>query len=383
MDGARRRRTAVKIARVEAFPLLIERDFKGAVGLAGSPNQLAGGAAYRWSRDYPALYSTRLEGTLVRVTLDSGLVGWGESQAPLAPEVPAAIIDKLLAPVLTGVEFDATPGGISAIYDRLYATMRVRGQTGGFMLDAIAGVDLALWDLAGRIAGQPVSRLIATEPKRRVPAYLSGLAGTGRESRLEFARPFLDRGFQTIKLYYGSDWNELLDLVDALPVATAVDALWHLPSAEAAEELDSRNAAWLECPFMPEDVESHAALARLLKTPIALGESYRTVAELCPFLTAASILQPDLGRTGITGALRIAALGKPIVPHVSIAFGPQLAAAIHLSAGLANCQLCEYNPAVVDASNRLAAPAIVMDGASYVVPDQPGLGIDRVELPGH
>jgi galactonate dehydratase len=370
----------VKIARVEAFPLVLDRDFGSAAGLAGSPNQLSGDKPYRWSRDYPALYSTRLEGTLVRVTLDDGRVGWGESQAPLAPEVPATIVEKLLAPVLEGEAFDGTVEEVESIYDRLYSTMRVRGQTGGFMLDAIAGVDLALWDLAGKMAGRPVCHLISSAPKAAVPAYLSGLAGSTRDEKLDFAKPFLDEGFRLVKLYYESDWRALLELMDALETETAADALWHLPSVESAMELDSRRCRWLECPFMPEEADRHLDLARRIATPIALGESYRTPAELRPFLDAAAILQPDLGRCGITGTLRIAALGKPIVPHVSIAFGPQIAAAIHVAAALENCSLCEYNPKVLDTANRFIEPPIAMENGCYGVPAGPGLGLEKIRL---
>ncbi len=370
----------MKLAKVEAFPIILERDFAAAAGLAGSPNQLVGEKPYRWSRDYPALYSTRLEGLLVRVTLDNGWIGWGETQAPLAPAVPAAIVEQLLAGVLYGQDFDGTRRRLEELYDLMYATMRVRGQTGGFMLDAIAGIDLALWDLAGKIAGKPVSQLISDHPKSRVPAYLSGLAGTGREGRLAFAKPFLDQGFSLIKLYYESDWPMLLELMDRLPVETAIDALWHLPSIEAAEELDSRRCAWLECPYMPEEAALHFELSRRIRTPIAVGESYRTAAELQPVFPAASILQPDLGRCGITGTLRIAAMGKPIVPHVSIAFGPQIAAAIHVAAALENCQQCEFNPKVLESANRFAAPAIQMRDAAYAVPDLPGLGFESIRL---
>jgi galactonate dehydratase len=371
----------VKIARVEAFPVVVDRDFDSAVGLAGSPNRLSGEKPYRWSQDYAALYSTRLEGTLVRVTLDDGRIGWGESQAPLAPEVPAAIVNGLLAQALEGEPFDGTRAEVEALYDRMYATMRVRGQTGGFMLDAIAGVDLALWDLAGQIARQPVCALISDQPKTRVPAYLSGLAGATREARLEFAKPFLDSGFSTIKIYYESDWKAVLDLVDVLPVSVAVDALWHLPSEAAAEALDSRNCAWLECPYMPEEIDRHYELSRVIRTPIALGESYRTPAELKPLLAAAAMLQPDLGRCGITGTLRIAALGKPIVPHLSIAFGPQISAAVNVGAALENCGLCEFNPKVLETANRYLTPRIEMEGSSYIVPTGPGLGIDEQRIP--
>lgn len=370
----------MKIAKVEAFPLILERDFASAAGLAGSPNHLVGDNPYRWSRDYPALYSTRLEGVLVRITLENGLIGWGETQAPLAPAVPAAIIQQLLAGVLQEEDFDGTRSRLEELYDRMYATMRVRGQTGGFMLDAMAGIDLALWDLAGKIVDKPVFQLISDHPKAQVPAYLSGLAGTGTDGRLAFAKPFLDQGFRLIKLYYESDWPMLLDLMDQLPVETAIDALWHLPSMEAAEELDSRRCAWLECPYMPEEAALHFELSRRIRTPIALGESYRTPAELQAVFPAASILQPDLGRCGITGTLRIAAMGKPIVPHVSIAFGPQIAAAIHVAAALDNCAQCEFNPKVLESANRFAAPAIQIKDAAYQIPSLPGLGFESIQL---
>jgi galactonate dehydratase len=159
----------------------------------------------------------------------------------------------------------------------------------------------------------------------------------------------------------------------------AVDALWHLPPADAiamARELDARNARWLECPLYPEDVAGHAALAASITTPLALGESYRTLAELQPFLSIAKILQPDLGRVGITGFMKIAAaFPGPVVPHLSIAMGPQVAAAIHVAAAAGNCDLCEYNPNVLATANAFLAEPLQCGGGRYAVPAAPGLGV--------
>jgi galactonate dehydratase len=342
---------------------------------------------------YPALYPVNFESALVRVTLESGLAGWGEAQAPLAPEVACTIVEKLLCPALVGEEFDGARETIERLWMRMYSTMRVRGQTGGFMLDAISGVDLALWDLAGKLAGLPVSRLLAGEKaKCSVPAYLSGLAGHNPEERFQYAR-----GFRKIKLYYEGDWESLLGTIDELreglgeATEVAVDALWHLDperAVEMAAGLDARDAMWLECPFPPEDPGAHAALARSIRTPLALGESYRTCHELAPFFRerAMGYVQPDLGRAGITEGLRIARMaaehGVPVVPHVSIALGPQIAAAIHFSAAAGNCGLCEYNPRILEVANRYLEEPVRMEAESYAVPERPGLGVTLRGVPG-
>ncbi len=117
------------------------------------------------------------ETALVRIRTSDGLTGWGEAQAPLAPEVACAIIDNLLAPILVGAEFSGSVAEIRRMWDRMYTSMRVRGQTGGFMLDAISGLDIALWDLAGKSAGKPVAELIAGGPGARRSAGLPERSG--------------------------------------------------------------------------------------------------------------------------------------------------------------------------------------------------------------
>jgi len=328
------------------------------------------------------LYSVNFETALVRVELSNGLVGWGEAQAPLAPEVACTIAEHLLRPAVAGEEFDGSPGRITELWERMYATMRVRGHSGGFMVDAMSGVDIALWDLAGKLADKPVAHLLAAAPKQTVPAYLSGTSGATVAERAAFAARHAAEGFSLVKLYYETEWRDLLAVADALPAGMqfAVDALWHLPPADAVEmarELDARKARWLECPLYPEDVAGHAALAAAIATPLALGESYRTLAELQPFLSIAKILQPDLGRVGITGFMKIAkAFAGPVVPHLSIAMGPQVAAAIHVAAAAGNCDLCEFNPNVLATANAFLTEPVQCEGGRYAVPSAPGLGIE-------
>lgn len=373
----------MRIHAVEAFPIRLPRDIGAATGRAGSPTKLAEGkSSYRWSQVFPCLYSTDFETAVIRITSTDGLTGWGEAQAPLAPEVACTIVRTLLAPILEDQEFEGTPAAIEWWWDRMYSAMRVRGQNGGFMLDAISGVDIALWDLAGKAAGKPVCAMLSESPKRRIPAYYSGLPANGRE---EAAREAIGRGFTKFKLFYDQpETGAFFAAMDGLPRAEyAVDALWrHTPESAVAfgRELDARRALWFEAPLAPEDPLAHGELARAVETPVALGESYRTRYELAPFFRegAVEILQPDLGRCGITEGLRLAGLAKPApaVPHLSIAFGPQIAAALHFAAAASNCQLAEFNASVLETANRFLAEPLRIEDAAYAVPEGPGLGIE-------
>jgi D-galactarolactone cycloisomerase len=371
----------MKIRSLDAFPIRLPRDFASARGTAGSPTMLTGDGHYRWSSAYPVLYSVHFETALIRVELANGMVGWGEAQAPLAPEVPCTIAEHLLRPALLGVDFEGTPEHIAQLWDRMYATMRVRGHSGGFMIDAMSGVDIALWDLAGQMAEKPVCELLAETPKKRVTAYLSGTSGASAQERADFAARYADEGISLVKLYYETDWTDLLQIADRLPqgMRFGVDALWHLPPDSAvtmSRELDARNARWLECPLYPEEIEAHASLAASIQTPLAVGESYRTLQEFRPFLNIAKILQPDLGRCGITGSMRIAeAFSGEVIPHLSIAMGPQIAAALHFAAAASRCTLCEFNPNVLHTANAFLRNPLQRDGSHYQIPQAPGLGI--------
>lgn len=366
----------MKIKSIKAIPFRQSREGLSSIGTAGSPAKLHESAShYRWAEHYPVIYSTQFETAIVRVELDTGEIGWGESQAPVAPEVACAVVNHILAPILEQELFEGAVSEIETLWWKMYSTMRVRGQTGGFMMDAIAGVDLALWDLAGKIAGVPVSTLIG-EHRQDVPVYLSGLPQ---------GDPKNAAGFGRVKVFHDATVEQLFRNLELLPMQVAVDALWRFTpdtALEFIEKLKGRELLWLEAPLAPESATAHGELAAGTKTAIAIGESYRTVFELEPFFNANAmrIVQPDLGRTGITEGLRIAraaeARGLAVIPHVSIALGPQIAAAIHLAASIPNCPMLEYNPAVVAMANRFLETPLVMNEEHYVVPTGSGLGVN-------
>ncbi len=381
----------MRIESVEAFPVRLKRDQRGVTGGAGSPHRLSGGrGAYQWSQHYPALYSTEFESCLVRVRLKDGTTGWGEAQAPRAPGGAAEFVRALLAVAIEGEAYASDAATILRLWERMYATMRVRGQTGGFMLDAMAGVDLALWDIAAQMHGEPLRYVLNPEARQQVPAYVSGTPGRTVGEKLEFVGEWYEAGFRVFKLYFESDFDVLLEQIDRMQdafddVEVAVDALWHLPedrAVECAAELAERRVLWLECPLMPEDVEGHVELVSETGVRLALGESYRTRYEARPFFDREILTywQPDLGRSGITETLELARMarkaGVAIVPHVSIAMPPQLNAAVEVAAALGNCPMCEFNPSVVEMANRYAdEPGFVIGAGCY----EPALIHNRVE----
>ena len=169
----------------------------------------------------------RLDTLLARVTTDSGLTGWGESQALAAPEVAGAIIHAILKPALKGKEFGGTGLEIETLWDAMYNQMRVSGQTGGFMLDAIAAVDIALWDLAGKIHRAPIAALISGRAaKPRLACYVNYLAGDTRTERLEGARTCRAAGCRRFKIFHNASQRELFEFYDALAAICRRQRLW-------------------------------------------------------------------------------------------------------------------------------------------------------------
>jgi D-galactarolactone cycloisomerase len=195
------------------------------------------------------------------------------------------------------------------LWSRLYAGMRMRGHTGSFMLDAIAGIDTALWDIRGKALKVRVCDLLGGPFRDELPAYISGLSGAGNEERIGQAADYQARGFNAFKLFMDGEPDALLCLYDELreklgsKTQLMVDALWRIEEAHRfGRQLDMRQATWFEAPLKPEDVQGHARLAASVETAIALGECWRTRWEMRPFFEAGAVevYQPDIGRTGIT-----------------------------------------------------------------------------------
>ncbi|WP_432969842.1 mandelate racemase/muconate lactonizing enzyme family protein [Dactylosporangium sp. CA-233914] len=341
-------------------------------------------AAYYLRPPWRSLYSDRYETLIVRLTCDGGAVGWGECLAPVGPEIPRAVVDRLLAPVLLG----ADPRPVRPLWSRLTGLMRERGHLVGHQADAAAAVDIALWDLAGKAAGRPVHALLGGAFRDTVPTYVSGLPAADDEARAALARKWLADNASAVKLHLGHGVAADLatyDAVAATGLRVAVDAHWAYDLADAlrlGRALDERGAWFLEAPLAPEDIEGHRELAAALATPIAVGEALRNRYEFRQWLSARALdlAQPDVGRTGITEAMAIAELAAahhvPVAPHHSAGLGVALAAGLHVAAAIEAMPAFEFQPGPFPVANRILTRPLAGGPGSFPVPTAPGLGVD-------
>ena len=370
------------IANIETLPLRIKRDvsYLGQLPSGTDPER------YFVRPPYRALYSSYFETMFVKITADDGTVGWGEALAPVAPSVTADIIDQLISPVILGKD----PVANDHLWSVMYGLMRERGYYGGFMLDAISAVDTALWDLRGKLTGLPVSRLLGGPHRDTISCYVSGLPRPTDEERVELAEDWTTKGFHAFKLAAGfgveADRTTLHLLREVLgPAATLLlDAHWVYGLDEAirlGRMLEDLDVAVFEAPMEPEDVAGHAQLAAAVAVPIAIGETERTRFQFKEWLLqrGADLLQPDVGRTGITEIRKIAALAEtfniPVAPHLSVGLGPCIAASIHVAASIPNLYLLEYQPPVFELANSLLETPLVSKAGRYEIPEGPGLGV--------
>ncbi|AQZ63611.1 mandelate racemase [[Actinomadura] parvosata subsp. kistnae] len=366
-----------QIRQVRCFPVkLRHRD-----AYLGAPAQEEG---YFVRPPWRSLYSARFETLLVSITADDGTTGWGEALAPVAPEVPAAIVEKLLAPVLVGED----PTRIRPLWDKLTGLMRERGHLTGHQADALAAVDIALWDLTGRLTGRSVASLLGGAFRASIPVYVSGLPRPTDAERAELAREWALKGATMVKLHLGHGVEEDLATYDAVAASglrVAVDAHWvyDVPQAvRLARGLAERGALFLEAPLAPEDVEGHRELVRRADLPIAVGETLRNRYEFAHWLgrRAVGLAQPDVGRTGITELMSIAELAAAhhvrVAPHHSTGLGVALAAGLHVSAALGNLAFFEYQPTTCEAAGAVLTAPLPGDATGFPVPSGPGLGVD-------
>lgn len=372
----------MKISRIDCFPLKITTP----QAYLGGEVKASDSSDYYYRPEYRCVYSRKMETCLVKITTDSGHVGWGEALAPVVPQVIAELITQLFAPLLTG----QSPFASQVLNARMYDAMRDRGHITGYHIDALAAVDIALWDLKGQILNQPVYQLLGGAFREQIPCYVSGLPEPDLPARCALALRWQQKGFNAIKLALGygvqQDIENVRAIRDALgPQASLfLDAHWNYSVAQAAElanALHPLGVGFLEAPLLPEDIAGHRELRAKSPLPIALGETERTRYQFKPFIEqrAMDIVQPDVGRTGITELMHIASLAQTwnlqVAPHLSVGLGPCIAASIHVAAALPNLFMLEYQPPVFELANQLLDTPLVCEAGHYTLPQGAGLGI--------
>lgn len=337
---------------------------------------------------------------LVRVTADDGAQGWGECEASPLTSIAAFVAPRshgVCRPVSDSVlgERIDSPGDIRRI-----ATLVERNSMD--LLQAphtFSGIEIALWDLLGRVRQEPIWSLLGYERSHPKRPYASMLLGADPQATLLQVRAAVGDGFHAVKIgWNGFGEGSVGDDADHLAAAREglgddgvllVDAgqIWVDDVDAAAARIDALVAArttWLEEPFLPHAYGASAALARRMPgVGLAGGEGAHTphVATNLIDYGGVRFIQVDTGRIGGIGAAKTVAdhavtAGVTFVNHTFTSH-LALSASLQPYAGLADHRLCEYPVAPSPLARAITTTALLPDdNGEIAAPDAPGLGID-------
>jgi len=329
----------MKISQVQAIPLFAS--FADALDIV--PPELSQPAFSM--RDNPLLGQGAV---IVRVETDEGLVGIGEAMGRPGPRGTAAHINEVLAPMLLGRD----PRHHHAHFTAMNEAMR-------FAPMGVSGVDMALWDLRGKIYGDSLVNLLGGPMRETVDCYASPIPylATPEDSAAK-AREFLQAGFRAVKLKIGrgliTDINHVEAARDSIgsDIKLLVDANGAYAASESialAKDLVKLDVYWLEEPVHPEFADDLARIRRRVDLPVVSGEwlgSWYQFRDLIK-AEAVDVIMPNITRCGgITGLMKIADLAAlenvTVAPH-GVGAGIGIIAAIAACAVMPNFLIYEYN----------------------------------------
>lgn len=375
--------SADRVAEIEVYTVDLSQDkpYLGSLREGEKVNE----AGYFVRQGNRTVYPRKARSLVVRITTKDGVEGWGETYGLVAPQAPAAIINDLLAGFVIGRD----PFDMEVIHDELYDLMRVRGYTGGFYLDALAAIDIALWDIAGKISDLPVAKLLGGRQRDTIPAYVSGLPEDTLEKRCELAKSWQSRGFNSFKFALPvADEGAVMEmesLKDALDDAqVACDMHWAFSHDEATNLIQQMgpDLPWFfEAPVATEDIEGLRWVAKHSGQTIAAGEEWRTVfdARMRIDREAVHIVQPEMGHTGITQFMRICRYAEAhhlrVMPHATIGSGIFLAASLQASAALKNVDSHEFQHSIFEPFRELTGNALSCEAGAYSISSESGIGV--------
>jgi len=321
-----------------------------------------------------------LETLLVRVDTDAGLTGWGEAFGYNINHATKAAIDTLIGPLSVGR--DATE--IEALSLDLQQTLHLFGRTGPATY-GIGGIDIALWDLAGKAAGLPLHRLLGGAARREIPAYASLMRYADPALVARNTAAAVERGYRHVKLHEialpevraareaaGPDVALMVDTNCPWPVSRAI---------EMARAFQPCDLYWLEEPvWPPEDHAGLAEVARATGLRLAAGENALSPLDFRHMFEAGAVTfaQPSVTKIGgITQMRRVLGLAEAfnvaVMPHAPY-FGPGLLATLHVSAACPQPTLFERLYCDLEAS--LFGSLIDPVQGRMRVPEGPGLGAE-------
>ncbi|MEM7429080.1 MAG: mandelate racemase/muconate lactonizing enzyme family protein [Pseudomonadota bacterium] len=321
---------------------------------------------------------THLKVTLLRLETDDGIVGWGDGFSYVGQETLISCLREMVLPHVVGQDVEDIPAFNRSLQHRLHLHGRY-----GITIFAISAIDIALWDIAGKKAGQSVADLLGGAQRRELPAYAS-LVRYGDPALVEtYARKAVSEGYRAVKLH-----EIALDAIQAgrsgvgddITLVTDVNCNWSLDVAhEMIPHMKRLGLYWVEEPvFPPDDAETLSALENQHDVAIASGENACTAVEFARTIPAITFTQPSVTKVGgISEMAEICDLaagqGKQIMPH-SPYFGPGYWVTAQIMAAKANCEMFELFYIEPEA---WLSPDIPLPKDGVVrVPQMPGIGFE-------
>ena len=327
---------------------------------------------------------------LVEIHSVDGLQGYGECLARFGARAYAFFINEVLAPMLIGQSaFD-----IRRHWQQMRASLS--GRAGGMLIESIAGIDIALWDLVGKALGQPVHRLLGGIGRPRVDCYASSINWADAALMREQTQVVKAMGFKAIKVKLGQPVARAIEAAAVVREAAGAqiklgaDANWAYSVDEAVrvgEALNGLNFWFFEEPIRPEDIAGYGHLRARLSLMLAAGESDTTVEHAAQLIQPrlVGLIQPDVARAGgISETRDIAALAQAYhvgyAPHVGWSGAVCVAASLQLAAAMPAFDSFECmfigNPLRDELCTRPVGNAASLVDGQLAVPQGPGLGVE-------
>jgi L-alanine-DL-glutamate epimerase-like enolase superfamily enzyme len=338
------------------------------------------------------------ETLIVKVHTDAGIVGVGEvdSSAHVARAIIEAPVSHQIARGLAECVLGQDPIEIDRLLHRMYEGAIFYGRQGA-VIQAISGVEIALWDIFGKVVGRPVYQLLGGGFRKKFRAYASILFGDTPKETGEIARKLVAQGYRAVKFGWGpmgqSEASDIAHVKAAREglgegVELMVDAglCWDTATAiRRARQFEPFNLTWLEEPLHPDNIQGYAKLSANSPVKIAAGEEICDLAEFRTIMDVGGIDVAQVDVTRVGGLARSKRIGwdsyerhRLCVNH-SYKTGVNIAASLHFVAALPNTHYFEYCVEQGDLRQNLTAQKFPVVDGDIVVPEEPGLGIELNE----
>ncbi len=338
------------------------------------------------------------ETLIVKVHTDTGLVGIGEvdSSAHVAKAIIEAPLSHKISRGLADCVLGQDPLEIERLVHRMYEGSIYHGRQGA-VIQAMSGIEIALWDIAGKATGRPVYQLLGGGFRKRFLAYASILFGNTPAETERIGKQLAGQGFRAVKFGWGpmgqSEESDLAHVRAArqglgpdLELMVDAGLCWDTATAiRRARQFEQFRLTWLEEPLHPDNVQGYARLSAQSPIRIAAGEEVCDVAEFRQLLDVGGIDVAQVDVTRVGGLARSKRIGwdsverhRLCVNH-SYKTGVNIAASLHFVAALPNTHYFEYCVEQGALRQTLTRQKFPVSDGHIAVPEEPGLGIELDE----